>query len=124
MDIQWQEDLGFFQSIAELWQNIYPAIQIMADVGGAIGFIQIIKNIFKKKIPTPHSFSEFIYKQNEWNHTILASYLNIDAEQAKNLLKGFGYEWDNSRKLYTITEEKKNDMINKINSISVFGIEN
>ena len=36
-----------------------------------------------------------------WNHHELASLLDIEPDRAKDLLKVFGYQYDNSKMLYT-----------------------
>lgn len=123
MLIHKQEDHGFFDTIIGLWKNIYPYLEIASTIGGCAGFIEFIKNIFKKKTPNPHNFAEYIYWQNKWSHIILANELEISKDEAKTLLKLFGYTWNNSEKLYCITQEEKEEKINKINNISVFGKE-
>lgn len=121
MDIRKQEDHGFSSTALDLWNKIYPALEIIATLGGCIGFIEYIKNIFKKKIPKPHSFADYIYRKDKWNHIILAEELNIDKDDAKTILKLFGYKWDNSEKLYVISEESKKEKIQNINNVSIFG---
>lgn len=117
------EDHGFFNEILEIWGFIYPYLEVIGTIGSCIGFTQWVKNFFKKKIPNPHTFTEYIYRQDKWSHVILADELDISKEEAKKILDLFGYKWNNSEKLYYITEEDKKEKIEKINSISVFGKE-
>lgn len=97
-----------------VWQQIHPIVTIAGEVGGAIGFFITIKNIFKKKIPSPHNVIEFLYKRKNWNHIDLSENLNTNPKNAKNLLKAFGYRWDNSKKLYTITQEDIDNNLGKL----------
>ena len=112
---------GFLKDIYELWAAIHPCLEFLATIDGCIGLVKLIKKCFKKKVPNPHSFAEYIYKQDKWSHVILANQLQIDNERSKNILKLFGYEWNNSEKLYVISKVNKKKMIKKINKIDLFG---
>ncbi|MDD2377055.1 MAG: hypothetical protein PHD15_06750 [Clostridia bacterium] len=113
---------GLFGTILDLWVSAYLCLQIVDTLGGVAQFIEWVKNKFKNKIPHPHSVFDFIYKENKWNYIILSEKLDFDKEDVKYLLLALGYIWDNSQKLYCITEEMKIDKINKINKVNIFGL--
>lgn len=93
-----------------LWNMVWKAIGGISTIGGAIGFIDFIKAKFSKKKPMPYEFIECLYKRDYWNHNELAEKLDINPEEAKGILKTFGYFWDNTKKMYVIDEVKKNDI--------------
>lgn len=116
MDILKQVVYGIIDMAIDLWNKIYPCLEIISTIGGCIGFIDFIKNIFHKKIPRPQNFALYIYRKNKWNYNILSEELDISKDEAKTILRLFGYKWNNSEKMYTITEDKKQEKINKINN--------
>jgi len=96
-----------FKDVLEVWNQIYPFIQIMANIGGAIAFIEFVKTTFKKNIPVPHDIINYLYKREFWNHHELAKILDTSEENAKKLLITFGYKWNNSKKIYIINSNVK-----------------
>lgn len=93
-----------------LWDIAWEAIQVISTIGGAIGLLDFIKTKFSDKKPIPHEMMECLYKREYWNHNELAEKLDIKPEEAKNILKVFGYYWDKSKKIYVIDKEKKKDI--------------
>lgn len=91
----------------KLWKIAWKAIEVISTIGGAIGFIELIKSKFNKKEPLPHEMMECLYKREYWNHHELAKKLDISPEEAKVLLKTFGFVWNQSKKIYVIDEIKK-----------------
>lgn len=90
-----------------LWENIYPYLDyigtLLGVVGGTIGFGRWLKRKFEHKHPPKELFS-FVINSGTWSSLELASKLNITQEEAKNILKGFGYEWDKTARLYKRTD--------------------
>lgn len=113
---------GLVGTLLDLWEDIYPFLEVVATIGGVAQFVIWIKNIFKNKIPHPHSVINFIYNENKWNYIILSEKINFNQEDTKNLLLALGYRWNNSQKTYCISDEIKLDKIAKINKINIFGL--
>lgn len=92
---------------SELWCHIYPYLDcvgtIFGVVGGTVGFGKWLKSKFEHK-QSPCELLSFVTDSNTWSSLELASDLNITQEEAKNILKGFGYEWNKSEKLYYRTD--------------------
>ncbi|EOU2024379.1 hypothetical protein C4D21_14600, partial [Clostridium perfringens] len=57
--------------------------------------------------------------KDKWNHYELAEYMEITPEESKNLLKGFGYKWDNSKKIY-INRNNLKEILEKFSKISIY----
>lgn len=91
-----------------LWQSVYPYLDQIGTALGIIGttvsFGVWIKNKFGYYYE-PKQFVEKITDKEFWNAHELALKLNITNEEAKNLLKGFGYKWDNHFSLYYKTDK-------------------
>lgn len=77
---------------------------VLGIAGSAIGFGLWIKNKFSHKY-TPSSFIEKIMNKELWNVHELSLKLNISDDDAKKLLKGFGYKWDKRFSLYVKTDK-------------------
>lgn len=110
---------GFLLSVS-VWKKIYQVVEVVSTISGIVQFGVWIKSIFKHKVPYPQSVLCFIYKENKWNHYVLAEKLDINKEDAKKILKIFGYTWDNSKKIYYIDNKTKKKMIKKIDNINVY----
>lgn len=106
-------------SAIKMWSVIYPILEVVATFGGVIGFVQWIFSIFKKNIPYPDAIMHYIYNQNSWNIYILSDLLKMTKEDTIILLKLLGYKWNNSKKLYLITEGMKKDKIKKLKEINI-----
>ena len=94
--------------LVELWREFYPYLDQVGTVigiaGAAIGFGSWLKNRFGKEY-SPRQFTQIITDKEFWNIHELAITLDISDEESKNLLKGFGYEWNKSFSLYHKTEK-------------------
>ena len=101
-----------------LWNTVWNAIEMFSTIGGMVGFVDFIKNKFFDKKPKPNEFIEYLYKRDCWNHNELAQIFDINQEQAKYMLKGFGYVWDKNKKMYTIAQDTKNNIRQNINNTS------
>ncbi len=99
---------GDIDYVIDLWQTIYPFLDqigtVLGITGSAIGFGLWIKNKFSHKY-TPSSFIEKIMNKELWNVHELSLKLNISDDDAKKLLKGFGYKWDKRLSLYVKTDK-------------------
>lgn len=113
--------------VLEILKNVVEAAETFITIKEVTEFVRNInkrllkdKEITNKKFLKKHnSFSIFcyIYSENNWNHYILAEKMNIDSSEAKNLLKILGYKWNNSKRIYSITEEEKENQMEKISCI-------
>lgn len=86
--------------------------------------ISWFKNKYKnnRKIPYPHSFTDYIYHKNIWNYHELAVQIDVNEEQAKLLLKAFGYKWDQSKLAYIVDNNIKQLIIERENKIAYLDI--
>ena len=100
-----------------VWNFVWNSIVTIGEIGGFVTFIDFIKQKFSKGKPLPHEIVDILYRRNLWNHHEVANKMQITEEQAKELLKFFGYSWNNSMKIYVITEEEKQNKINILDKI-------
>lgn len=70
----------------------------LVTIAGSAG--KWIHSLCAKKDPFPHSYFDFIFSRNKWNHFELAEYLDISPNDSKQLLKIFGYAYDRSKMIY------------------------
>ena len=96
-----------YEDFLDLWHHIYPILDQISTIislsGSTIGLGTWAIRKFKSK----YNACEFIMIliQNEgWSSKELSDRLNISKEEAKNLLKAFGYKWDKSYQQYRKTE--------------------
>ena len=104
--------------IAE-WRAIaYPILEQIANVIGALTgiaavgyspyqFIKWVRGRAKKRKLSSRAelkMVETLLEKNEWNASQLAETLFISKDEAKYLLKGFGYIWDPKKMLYIAIE--------------------
>jgi hypothetical protein len=92
------------KEIIDLWQEFQSFIENLAVyITIFVGVPEIIKKIrskfIKKNIP-PHSVLDYIFSNEEIDHKQLACLLKVDEEDIRLLMKGLGYQWDKSKKLY------------------------
>lgn len=97
-------------TIVELWEKCYPYLDQLGTciglIGGLLGFGEWLIRRFGRKV-SPITLVDFVTSKEKWNHFILAELLQIDADEAKLLLKSFGYRWDQSIQCYCSTEKTK-----------------
>lgn len=101
------------------WKEAYPVIEQIASVTGAItgvaaiavtpiSFIKWVRNkLQRKREKSELTWIKTILEKDEWNFSILSQKLDITDDEAKKLLKGFGYEWDAKKMLYVATDNTK-----------------
>lgn len=93
-----------------LWEIIYPYLDAIGTILGIVELGIEFGKWLKKKFEyyyAPKNFMSFITECDSWSSNELASKLNIKKDEAKHLLKGFGYEWDNEKLLYCSTKRTK-----------------
>ena len=89
-----------------MWESakpVFEAVAIFCSISGisVMMIIERICNLFKKRRQKPQTIFDIVYRKQMWNHHELAALLEIEPERAKDILKLLGYQYDNSRKLYT-----------------------
>lgn len=120
-----------------IWNWLTNDHNVLSNIVNIISITIVLKQIFdfftkfrkKVKIPVSNSaFVDYILKRNYWTSKELATLYNIDKENSKQLLKFLGYTWDNKEQVYTISNEKKKDIKDKINKldkqVEMYAIEN
>jgi len=92
-----------FKELAAIWQQIYPIIDGFVTlvgfgiiVGGAGAWVH---SLFKKR-STPHAQFCLLFSRTSWHSSELAQKLGIGNDEAKQLLKLFGYKYDNKSAQY------------------------
>ncbi|MCL2853091.1 MAG: hypothetical protein FWE20_08685 [Defluviitaleaceae bacterium] len=95
--------------IAGWWAQAYPIIEQIANVLGVTGGVFVFVGWVRKVIQAKSKYAEYeilqeILHKDEWNISDLAKELSISNEQAKNLLKGFGFIWDSRKMLYVCSK--------------------
>jgi|GEM_PF-2841318 len=104
------------ESIYMLWNSFYPYLDQINTILGItvpmLGFGMWVNKKFSKKY-TPKQFTEKITDKELWNYHELALKLDISDDEAKKLLKGFGYKWNRNFSLYCKTD-KTVDIIKKV----------
>lgn len=110
------------------WKEAYPVIEQIATVAGAItgvaaiavtpiSFIKWVRNkLQRKREKSELTWIKTILEKDEWNISMLSQKLDITDDEAKKILKGFGYEWDAKKMLYVATDNTQ-----KLRNIKPFG---
>ena len=105
--------------IADWWAKAYPIIEQIAATTGAITGVAIVASapvVFVKwvrnKIKSNSNNDEYawvrgVLNNESWNISELSEKFDLTEEQAKNLLKGFGYVWDRQKMLYVASDTTK-----------------
>jgi hypothetical protein len=92
----------------QLWQDIYPYLDQIGTVitmaGAAVGVGTWIKKKFSREF-TPKQLTDIVTDKEFWNTHELALKLNITNEEAKKLLKGYGYKWERHYALFYKTDK-------------------
>ncbi|KGM97210.1 hypothetical protein Z968_04195 [Clostridium novyi A str. 4552] len=109
----------------QLWNEYYDVISQIVTLFGFVNGVLKIGKFFEKvfidkfknkKILPPQGVFDLILSKKQWNHNELSQNLDIDKEDAKNILKLLGYKWDNSRKLY-IQQRDPKEIIDKLSKV-------
>lgn len=106
-------------SIEFWWTQAFPIIEHIAAVTGAITGTAAITSWIRNKLSKNQKGEELIWvkiilREDEWNTSILASVLGLPEDEAKTILKGFGYIWNAKKMMYVAT-----DATNKLRSIRI-----
>ena len=95
---------------------------------GFLSFGKWLRYRFKKKVE-PNILIDFIISHESWNHFEFAKLLKISPNNAKNLLRGFGYKWNKNTQLYckrvfscpcTLRVQEQNNTPNRQNTNFLF----
>lgn len=102
--------------IGAWWEQARPVIEQIATVTGAVtgvaaittaplAFIKWIRSKLNER-KERHEFAwiKLIIAQDEWNTSTLAQELGLSEQEAKRILKGFGYTWNSQKMLYVSSE--------------------
>ncbi len=99
-------DCGLFQ---ELWTLIYPYLDQTATIigigGATINVVSWLRRKFRYQYPT--DVIDVLTKNSSWHALDLAQTLNITEDQAKTILKAFGYKWDRRHLVYVESKTTK-----------------
>lgn len=108
------------KDIADIWTSLYPILDQIATMFGVISGIVFagkwIRGLFKPETPPPAIF-DFILSRDRWNHSELAEIMELDKEDAKKLLKVFGFKWDKSSRQY-IQGPNTKEIVKKLSEVS------
>lgn len=114
-----------FLDISQIWSAIYPIIDQFVNVVGLISIIgsagKWVHSLCNKKEISPQSYFDFIFSRNKWNHFELAEHLDINYEDAKQLLKILGYTYDRSKMIYN-KQPCSDELREKLSKINVLDI--
>lgn len=114
-----------FKELTEAWKSIYPIIdQFVTTVGLGtitIGASKWVQTLFKREDVPPQSYFDLIYSRNEWNHNEFAGLLDISREEAKQLLKLFGYKYDKYKMMF-IQQSISLELREKLSKVNVLDI--
>lgn len=111
----------FFENIRNFdicawWVQAYPIIEQIAAVTGAItgvaaitsaslAFTKWMRNkLQEKENEDEYTWVKFILSKEEWSVSALSGKLDLSEDEAKRMLKGFGYKWNPQKMLYESTE--------------------
>lgn len=102
--------------INEWWNQAYPIIEQIATVTGAmtgvatiiatpVAFIKWVRSKFQQKEEkAEYSWVKYILNEDEWHVDDLANKLCLSHDEAKSILKGFGYVYNRKDMLYKMSE--------------------
>ena len=114
-----------FLELAQIWQQVEPIleqIELLLSLGVTAGGIaKGLCAVLKKKKRTPHVCFDIVFSRKSWNHVELGERLELSAEEAKNLLRLCGYEYDRKRMQY-IQTARSDDLKDKLKSIQIHDI--
>lgn len=96
--------------LEQMWESALQVLGTIAVFCSVSGYslkdlICWFCNLFQKRKKKPHTVFDIIYSRPMWNHHDLASLLDIEPDRAKDMLKVFGYRYDNRKKLYVQRED-------------------
>lgn len=104
------------------WDFIIECFVTVATVLGFVcdsaSIVKWIKEKCGKNGPTnPVNIQKFLYTRNMWNQHEVSELFEISIEHSKMLLKIAGYDWNNTKKIYEITDEVKEEKIAKLEDV-------
>lgn len=111
-----------FKELNEIWQMIYPVLDGFATVVGVVGILngvgKWVRSLFKQKDIPPQSYFDLLFSREMWNSSELAKMLDIEPENAKSLLKLFGYQYNTSKMLF-VQQDVSHTLREKLSKINV-----
>lgn len=115
-----------FKDLIDIWNAIYPILdQFVTVIGLGTLFINSgkrVHSLFYGKDVAPQNYFDLIYLREKWNHFELAKLLDINSEDAKQLLKIFGYSYDKSMLMF-VQQPVSLELREKLSKINVHDIE-
>lgn len=108
-----------FNSIPEMWEYYTPILNnivlIVTFSHYGVKFGSWLKGKLLKTIP-PLPLIDFINRRQAWNPYELGKLLKVSSSEAKYILKGLAYKYDNSNKMY-IKTLRTDEIMNGIKEI-------
>jgi len=110
------------------WANVYPIIEQISNVTGAIIGTSAIGTAayhfvkwFRNKVQglggrDESAFIKEILSKNNWRTSDLAEKLNVSKEDAKKMLQGFGFKWNPIKQKYVesdLTDKMRKERLKK-----------
>ena len=112
--------------ILSWWENASPIISQIADVMGVIAgtstFIMWMRSLIRSrsKKGKEYAWIQDILCKDSWNVSDLSICMGINEDEAKKLLRGFGFSWDSHRMLYVETSETQTLRLIKIGNAKLY----
>lgn len=114
-----------FKDLIEIWEIIYPILDQFVTMVG-LGAILInggkwVNLKFQRKDIPPQSYFDLIFSRVKWNHFELAELIGVNSQDAKQILKIFGYKYDKSKLLY-IQQPISIELREKLSKVNVLDV--
>lgn len=97
----------FVESLLKIWDIFINVVTPIILVTDTINAFKNIKNFMVKKKCKPQYFIIYIYSKNSWNLDELSKQTEIEKENLKSILKGFGFRWDRESLKYVKTDKSE-----------------
>lgn len=111
--------------LIDIWNLVYPVldqIKTIFELGAAsITMGKWVHSLFHNKDIPPQSYFDLIFSRSNWNHFDLAELIDISPDNARNLLKAFGYIYDKNKHMY-VQQSSSLELREKISKINVLKI--
>lgn len=114
-----------FLELTQIWQQVEPILEQIDLILGlgitAGGAIKWLCSVLKKRNRTPHVCFDIVFSRKSWNPVELGEWLELSAEEAKNLLRLCGYEYDRKRTQY-IQTERVDELKDKLERVQIHDV--
>lgn len=100
-----------FKELLDIWQLLYPILDTFNTVAGSAvvvgGAGKWVYSLFRnrKLKHAPHSQFDLLFSRGRWSSVELAQKLDIENNEAKNLLKLFRYKFERGSGQYVQQQE-------------------